>query len=58
MHDFVYNLTPPYISELFSYSLEKRHYYTTSSAAGNSYLKHSRTELWKIVFQTGRKDLE
>ena len=45
MHDFVYNLTPPYISELFSYSLEKHHYYTTSSAAGNSYLKHSRTEL-------------
>ena len=27
MYDFVYNLTPPYIPELFSYSLEKHHYY-------------------------------
>ena len=33
MHDFVDNLTPPNVSELFSYSSEKHHYYIRSSAA-------------------------
>ena len=47
MHDFVNNLTPPKISELTSYSSEKYHYYTRSSAAGNLYLKHLRTEHMK-----------
>ena len=47
MHDFVNNLTPPNISELTSYSSEKYHYYTRSSAAGNLYLKHLRTEHMK-----------
>ena len=47
MHDFVNNLTPPNVSELFSYSSEKHHYYTRSSAAGNLYLKHLRTEHMK-----------
>ena len=51
MHDFVNNLTPPNVSELFSYSSEKKHYsYTRSSAAGNLYLKHLRTEHMKNSF--------
>ena len=50
MHDFVNNLTPPNVSELFNYSSEKHHYYTRSSAAGNLYLKHLRTEHMKNSF--------
>ena len=50
MHDFVNNLTPPNISELTSYSSEKYHSYTRSSAAGNLYLKHLRTEHVKNSF--------
>ena len=33
MHDFVDNLTPPKVSELFSYSSEKHYYCIRSTAA-------------------------
>ena len=44
MHDFVNDQVPPNISDLFSYSSEKHHHYTRSSAAGNLSLKYSRTK--------------
>ena len=47
MHDFVNYLTPPNISELFSYSSEKHHYYTRSSVAGNL----REQNIWKIFLQ-------
>ena len=50
MHDFVNNLTPPSVSGLFSYSSEKHHHYTRSSAAGNLFLQHLRTEYMKNCF--------
>ena len=51
MHDFVNNLTPPNVSELFNCSSEKHHYYTRSSAAGNLYLNIWEQNIWKILFQ-------
>ena len=42
MHDFVNDLAPLDISELFSYSSEKHHHYTRSSAAGNLCLKYKK----------------
>ena len=50
MHDFVNDLAPLDISELFSYSSEKHHHYTRSSAAGNLCLKYSRTKHKKNYF--------
>ena len=47
MHDFVNYLTPPNISELFSYSSEKHHYYTRSLVAGNL----REQNIWKIFLQ-------
>ena len=47
MHDFVNDLAPPKISELFSYSSEEHHQCTRSSAADNLY------HIWKQ-----NKDLE
>ena len=41
MHDFVNDLAPPKISELFSYSSEEHHQCTRSSAADNLY------QIWK-----------
>ena len=51
MHDFVNDLAPLDISELFSYSSEKHHHYTRSSAAGNLCLKYSRTNIKKNLSQ-------
>ena len=42
MHDFVNDQVPPNISDLFSYSSEKHHHYTRSSAAGNLCLKYKK----------------
>ena len=50
MHDFVYNLTPPDISELLIYSSEKHYNFTRSSKASRLYLNHARTERMKIYF--------
>ena len=41
MHDFVNDLAPPKISELFSYSSEEHHQCTRSLAADNLY------QIWK-----------
>ena len=50
MHDFVNDLAPSNISELFSYSSEKHYHYTRSSAAGNLCFKYSRTKHMKNSF--------
>ena len=50
MHDFVYNLTPPDISELLIYSSEKHYNFTRSSKAGRLYLNHAKTERTKNYF--------
>ena len=50
MHDFVYNLTPPNISELLIYSSEKHYNFTRSSTAGRLYLNHAKTERMKNYF--------
>ena len=50
MHDFVNDLAPLDISELFSNSSEKHHHYTSSSAARNLCLKYSRTKHKKNYF--------
>ena len=50
MHDFVNDLAPLDISELFSYSSEKHHHYTRSSAVCNLCLKYSRTKHKKNYF--------
>ena len=50
MHDFVNDLAPSNISELFRYSSEKHYHYTRSSAAGNLCFKYSRTKHKKNSF--------
>ena len=60
MHDFINDLTPPNISELLRYSLEKNSTIIQRlSAVGNLCLKDWRTEHMKFVFfMTGCKELE
>ena len=53
MHDFVNDLAPSNISELFSYSSEKHYHYTRSSAAGNLCFKKE-----KFFLKIGCKALE
>ena len=51
MHDFVNDLAPSNISELFSYSSEKHYHYTRSSAAGNLCLNIREQNIRKILSQ-------
>ena len=44
------NVTPPIVSNLFTYSSKLHHHNTRFSAAGNLYLKHSRTDHMKNSF--------
>ena len=50
MHDVFNNVTPPNVSNLFTYSSKVHHYNTRFSAAGNFYIKHSRTDHMKNSF--------
>ena len=50
MHGVINNLTPANISQLFNYSSERHCYNTRFLAAGNIYLKYSRTEHSKNSF--------
>ena len=51
MHDVSNNVTPPNVSNLFSYSSKVHYHNTRFSAAGNFFIKHSRTEHIKTRFQ-------
>ena len=44
------HVTPPIVFNLFTYSSKLHHHNTRFSAAGNFYLKHSRTEHMKNSF--------
>ena len=44
------HVTPPIVSNLFTYSSKIHHHNTRFSAAGNFYLKHSRTDHMKNSF--------
>ena len=50
MHDVSNNVTPPNVSKLFTYSSKVHHHNTLFSAAGNLYIKHSRTDHMKNSF--------
>ena len=50
MHDVSNNVTPPNVSKLFTYSSKAHHHNTRFSAAGNFYIKHSRTDHMKNSF--------
>ena len=50
MNDVSNNVTPPSVSKLFTYSSKVRHHNTRFSAAGNFYIKHSRTDHMKNSF--------
>ena len=50
MHDVSNNVTPPNVSKLFTYSSKAHHHNTRFSAAGNFYIKHSRTDHMKSSF--------
>ena len=50
MHDVSNNVTPPNVSKLFTYSSKVHHHNTRFSAAGNFYIKHSRTDHMKNSF--------
>ena len=50
MHDVSNNVTPPNVSKLFTYSSKVHHHNTRFSAAGNFYIKHSRTGHMKSSF--------
>ena len=50
MHDVCNNVTPLIVSNLFTYSSKLHHHNTRFSAAGNFYLKHSRTDHMKNSF--------
>ena len=50
MHDVSNNVTPPNVSSLFTYSSKVHHHNTRFSAAGNFYIKHSRTNHMKNSF--------
>ena len=43
MHDVFNNVTPPNVSNLFTYSSKIHHHNTRFSVAGNFYLQYSRT---------------
>ena len=56
MHDVSNNVTSPNVSSLFTYSSKVHHHNTRFSAAGNFYIKHSRTDHMKNSFsRTGAK---
>ena len=50
MHNVFNNVTPPNFSNLFTYSSKVHHHNTRFSAAGNFYIKHSRTDHMKNSF--------
>ena len=50
MNDVSNNVTPPNVSKLFTYSSKVHHHNTRFSAAGNFYIKHSRTDHMKNSF--------
>ena len=50
MPDVFNNVTPPIVSNLFTYSSKLHHHNTRFSVAGNFYLKHSRTDHMKNSF--------
>ena len=50
MNDVSNNVTPPNVSKLFTSSSKVRHHNTRFSAAGNFYIKHSRTDHMKSSF--------
>ena len=49
-HGISNNVTPPNVSKLFTYSSKVHHHNTRFSAAGNFYIKHSRTNHMKNSF--------
>ena len=53
MHGGFSNVTPPNVSNLFTYSSKVHYNNTRFSAAGNFYIKHSRTDHMKNSFSTG-----
>ena len=56
MHDVSNNVTPPNVSNLFTYSSKVHHHNTQFSTAGNFYIKYLRTERMKNSFlRTGTK---
>ena len=50
MHDGLSNVTPPNVSNLFTYSSKVHYNDTRFSAAGNFYIKHSRKNHMKNSF--------
>ena len=50
MHDILKNVSPPNVSNSFTYSSKVHHHNTRFSAAGNFYIKHSRTNHMKNSF--------
>ena len=50
MHDMLKNVSPPNVSNSFTYSSKVHHHNTRFSAAGNFYIKHSRTDHMKNSF--------
>ena len=51
MH-IVFNVTPPNVSNLFTYSSKMHHHNTRFSVAGNFYLHYSRTDHLKNSFSS------
>ena len=52
MHDVFNNVTPPNVSNLFTYSSKIHHHNTRFSVAGNFYLQYSRTNHLKNSFSS------
>ena len=50
MQDVSKNVTPPNVSNSFTYSSKVHHRSTRFSAAGNFYIKHARTDHMKSSF--------
>ena len=50
MHDILKNVSPPNVSNSFTYSSKVHHHNTRFSAAGTFYIKHSRTGHKKSYF--------
>ena len=50
MHDILKNVSPPNVSNSFTYSSKVHHHNTRFSAAGNFYIKYSRTGHMKSSF--------
>ena len=50
MHDVFNNVTPPNVSNLFTYSSTIHHHNTRFSVAGNFYVQYSRTDHLKNSF--------